>query len=152
MIAPRDSLAHPAKVPGPRRVSRSPEDLAEAARVKADRLELRRREVAALEAACPSLALASEDVRFARARQLHPSVNLDGALVRIERPNGSALVAAARDYDGTAGGTPQRMVTLFCAFRDAGGLLVRTQGTAIHEAELRPLALALLAEAERVGA
>jgi hypothetical protein len=27
------------------------------------------------------------------------------------------------------------MVTLFCAFRDAGGLLVRTQGAAIHEAE-----------------
>ena len=44
------------------------------------------------------------------------------------------------------------MVTLFCAFRDAGGLLVRTQGSATHEAELRPLALARLAEAERVGA
>jgi hypothetical protein len=29
--------------------------------------EVRRRDVAALEAACPSLALATEDVRFARA-------------------------------------------------------------------------------------
>ena len=44
------------------------------------------------------------------------------------------------------------MVTLFCAVRDAGGLLVGTQGTAIHEAELKPLALAMLAEVERVGA
>lgn len=143
----------------PRRQRRelTDEDAADAKRVRDERAELRRREVAFLEAVCPSLALDGEEVRYVKPRRLAESVTLDGTLLRVERVSGrglpgSSLVAVARDYDGMGpnGGEPHRYVTLFAAFRDGSGRLVRTQGVAVHDAELRAVALALLSEADRL--
>lgn len=135
------------------------EERADAERVLEERADLRRREVAAIEAICPSLDLEGETVRRTKARRLAESVSLDGSLRRFDRVSGrglpgSSLVLAARDYDGLGpnGGEPHIYVTMFVAFRDAAGRLVRTQGVAVHDTELRGVALALLAEADRLDA
>jgi hypothetical protein len=84
------------------------------------------------------------------ARELAP-------LLRIPRVSGrglpgSALVVTARDYDGNNGGASGPYVLVHVEFRDGSGFRCRTQGVAIRGRELREVADALRAEAERLEA
>jgi len=63
---------------------------------------------------------------------------------------GSRLVAVARYYDGCGpnGGEAHYAVTAHVVFRDRAGHLRRTVGVQIHRAELRDFAAALVAHAD----
>jgi hypothetical protein len=128
-------------------------------RVRDERLSLRRRSVAALEALSPALVVDGDPplrephelIDVSRAREL-------AKLLEVPRLSGqglpgSALVVSSRDYDGTNGGEDHGPYVLVCTtFHDGAAYKCRTRGAAIRRAELRPVAAALLAEADRLDA
>jgi hypothetical protein len=130
--------------PAPRR---SPEERADAARVRAERASLRAREVAALEAlAGPTLRLEGDPpVYHERVIPLDARTAAGREVLRLTRPNGSELVVSAKSYDGFMGGTARTYVFASIWFRGAAGHLYRSKGIGFELAELRAVAGALLA-------
>jgi hypothetical protein len=162
MLRPRESL-HSAEKPSraTRTFGRAPKPLTaeqlEAARVKAEREEFRRKEVDAIRAIDPACEVESDPpVKWCVPKVVADSPT--GVLLDLPRKSGrglsgSRLVLAARSYDGTGalGGEPAEYVTVHVNFRDVGGHLRRTQGVAIRPGELRAVAQTLLDMADRYG-
>ena len=80
-------------------------------------------------------------------------------LLRVDRLSGrglpgSALTLAARYYDGCGpnGGEARHYVTAFTSFADAAGYKHRSIGVAFRREELRAVAAAFAAEADRLDA
>jgi hypothetical protein len=74
-------------------------------------------------------------------------------LARLLRPNGSELRLVARYYDGQArtGHRPLAYVTAYVIFTDPrSGLKFRTRGAMVERGELRTVAAALTAQADRL--
>jgi hypothetical protein len=125
--------------------------------VKAERAEHRRKELAAIQLVDPACEVESDPpVKWCVPKVVADSPT--GVLLDLPRKSGrglsgSRLVLAARSYDGTGalGGEPAEYVTVHVNFRDVGGHLRRTIGVAVHADELRAVAAALTAEAERLG-
>jgi hypothetical protein len=128
-------------------------------RVRDERLSLRRRSLVALEALSPALVVEGDPslrephelIDVSRARELAKLLELP----RLSGQGlpGSALVVSARDYDGTNGGENHGPYVLLCpTFHDGVGYKCRTRGAAIRRVELRPVAAALTAEADRLDA
>ncbi len=140
------------------RVQRTPEEEAEAARVRAERAELRRAEVTALRALDPACEVEGDPPVVWR-----PVVRMGGdpagKLLDLPRVSGrgkpgSSLVLAARYYDGCGpnGGEAHHHVTLHVTFRDRDGHRRRTVGAQIHRSELRAVAAALVSHADALDA
>jgi hypothetical protein len=136
------------------RPMRTPEEQAEAKRVRDERAELRRQEVAALRAIDP--ACETEDdppVAWRTPTRLGGEPN--GVLLDLPRVSGRGLrgsrfVLAERSYDGAGpnGGEARDYLTAFVRFRDGQGHERRSVGVAIRRDELRPLIAALTKYAE----
>jgi hypothetical protein len=124
----------------------SPEEQAEETerqRVLAERAEVRAREVAAIEALVPSLALEGEPKTQAeRLIPIDARTGTGNVLAIVPRPNGSELHVTRKDYDGLGddGGPPRTYVHLSVWFRSSGAHRMRSRGCAIEgPAELRAL-------------
>ena len=67
---------------------------------------------------------------------------------------GSRLVLAARHYDGCGvnGGAAHDYANLFVVFLDKQGFKRRTVGVALHRAELRQIAAAIVEHADALDA
>jgi hypothetical protein len=134
----------------PSRRRRTPEEVAEAKRIREERAELRRQEVEALCAIDPACEVEGDPPvawRVPRRMGGEPS----GVLLELPRLSGRALpgsrlVLAARSYDGCGpnGGAAHDHVTAFVRFRDGRGYERRSIGVAFHASELREVARALL--------
>ncbi|MBK6464200.1 MAG: hypothetical protein IPF92_24850 [Myxococcales bacterium] len=139
-----------------RRVARSPGEEADAARVREERAESRARMLGALAALSPSGALPGDppvrDLGLLDVSHASPP----SPLVRLNRKSGrggpgTALVLVERHYDGDNGGECHGpYVVAYAEFADGGGYRARTRGAAIRRGELRPVAHALLALADRL--
>jgi hypothetical protein len=148
------------EVPGPRppaRRQRTPEQIAEANRIRAERDELRRQELAAIRALDPACEADGDPPVKARA-PARMGGEPSGVLLRKPRQSargasGSHLIAAARSYDGAgpSGGMPREYVSVFVTYRDRGAYEWRTPGVALYEDEIRPLLAALSAYADERG-
>lgn len=129
---------------------------AERDRVRTERRELRRAEVAALRAIDP--ACETEDdppVVWRKPARMggEPSgVLLDLARVSGRGLPGSRLVLAARTYDGAGpnGGDARDYVSAFVRFRDGAGYERRTVGVAVRREELRQVAATLVGYADEL--
>jgi hypothetical protein len=144
--------------PVPRKVGRprKPLDL-DGERVKAEREEFRRKELAAIQFVDPACEVDCDPP----VKWVVPKVVADdptGIMIRVARKSGqglsgSELIAAARSYDGTGahGGEPAEYVSLFVAFYDNCNHRRRTIGVALHGDELRVVAQALVDHADRLG-
>lgn len=137
---------------------RTPEEQAEAKRVRDERAELRRAEVAALRAIDPACETEADPPVVWR-----PSVRMggdpSGVLLDIPRVSGrgragSRLVLAARRYDGAGpnGGQAHEYVSAFATYYDGAGYRRRSVGVAIHRGELREVAAALSQYADELDA
>jgi hypothetical protein len=145
----RGSFGHP---------MRSPEEQAEAKRVRDERAELRRQEVAALRVIDP--ACETEDdppVAWRTPARLGGEPN--GVLLDLPRVSGRGLrgsrfVLAERSYDGAGpnGGEARDYLTAFVRFRDGQGHERRSVGVAIRPEELRPFIAALVGYADALDA
>jgi hypothetical protein len=141
-----------------RRLLRTPEEEAEAARIRAERTELRRQEVAAIRALDPACETPGDPaVRWCAPKRIADEPN--GVLLRQARVSGRGLagshfVVAARHYDGAGpnGGEASDSVTMFVTFRDGGGYLRRSVGVRVLASELRALIAALTAHADELDA
>jgi hypothetical protein len=139
------------------RRKRTPAEETEAARVLAERAELRRQEVAALRALCP--ACETEDDPPVVWRKPNRMAEPTGLLLDLPRLSGrglpgSRLIIAPRFYDGAGpnGGEAHHYASVYAAFRDHRGYLRRFVGTAIHRSELRPVAATLVKYADALDA
>lgn len=140
------------------RPRRSPEEQAEAARVRAERAAAKRQELATIRAIDPACETPDDPpVVWRTPRRI--GAEPKGVLLDMPRLSGrglpgSRLVVGARDYDGAGpnGGEPHSYVTLFTAFQDAAGYLRRTTGVALRRAELRDVAAALSRYADDLDA
>jgi hypothetical protein len=133
------------------------EEQADAKRVREERAELRRQEVAALCAIDP--ACETEDDPPVVWRKPNRIAEPTGLLLDLPRLSGrglpgSRLVLAPRYYDGAGpnGGEAHHYVTAFPVFRDTTGHLRRFVGAAIHRSELRAVASALVSYADSLDA
>ena len=142
----------------PTRRKRTPEEHAEAERIRDERAAQRRADLAMLRAVDPACETESDapivwrlPVRMGGEPS---SVLLDVPRVSGRGMPGSRLLIAARSYDGAGpnGGQEHDYVSAFVVFRDGGGHARRTIGVAIHRAELRDVAAALVAHADRLDA
>ena len=142
----------------PSRRRRTPNEVAEAKRIREERADLRRQEVAALRAIDPACEVEGDPPvawRVPRRMGGEPS----GVLLELPRLSGrglpgSRLVLAARSYDGCGpnGGAAHEYVTAFVRFRDGHGYERRTMGVAFRVSDLREVARVLLIEASRLEA
>jgi hypothetical protein len=129
----------------------------EGERIKLEREEFRRAELAAIARVDPACEVEGDPpVKWCVPKVV--AAEPTGVILDLARKSGrglsgSRLVLASRYYDGSgpAGGEPQHTVTVHVVFRDAGANLRRTQGVAVHADELRAVAAALTVEAERLG-
>jgi hypothetical protein len=147
--APAKATCEACGRPAPRR---SPEERAAAANVRAERLALRAREVAALEAlAGPTLRLDGDPPLYhERVIPLDARTSAGREVLRLTRPNGSELVVSAKTYDGFMGGTARSYVFASIWFRGAAGHLYRSKGIGFDVAELRAVAGALVTLADEL--
>jgi len=152
-----DAVAPPRRGPWGRPM-RTPEEQAEAKRVREERDELRRAEVAALRAVDPACEIEGDPPVVWR-KPARMGGEPSGVLLDLPRASGrgkpgSRLVLAARSYDGAGpnGGHAHDYATGFVIFRDGAGYPRRTVGVAIHRVELRAAAAALLAYADELDA
>jgi hypothetical protein len=152
-------LAEPRPKRGPRgRVLRSPEEEAEAERVREERKAAARERLAALRALDPACeAEGDPPVVWKNLVQLHPDAAPPLPLLSLERLSGkgqpgSRLVVAARYVDGMSGGEPKHYASLFTTYRGSAGLLLRSQGVAVRAEELRAVGKALADYADRLDA
>jgi hypothetical protein len=114
--------------------------------------ERRRAETRAfLEAIVPALPVAGEVVRDPGLFALDERTGRgDLALVLPRRDGAAELVAVVRGWDGADGRPAREYVNVHVRWR-AGASAQRTRGVALDVAELRPVALALLEVADRLG-
>ncbi len=141
-----------------RRRMRTPEERAEAERVREERRAQRRADLAILRIVDPGCETeADPPVTWRAPAKMGGEPN--GILLEVARSSGrglpgSRLVLAARSYDGAGpnGGAAHDYVTAFAVFRDGGGHLRRTTGVAIRRAELRDVAATLAAYADHLDA
>lgn len=141
----------------PRR-RRTPEEAADAKRVREERAELRRQEVEALRAIDPACEVEGDPTIDWRV-PVRMGGEPRGLLLELPRLSGrglpgSRLVLAARSYDGCGpnGGVAHDHVTAFVRYRDGRGYERRSIGVAFHATELREVARVLLLEASRLEA
>jgi hypothetical protein len=134
----------------PPRRRRTPEEAAEAMRVREERAELRRAEVAALRTLDPACET-EDDPPVVWRTPARLGGEPRGILLDLPRVSGrgrvgSRFVLAARRYDGAGpnGGHAHDYVSAFVIFRDGAGYERRSVGVAIHSSELREVARALL--------
>lgn len=122
---------------------------AERQRVLAERAELRRRELAAMEALVPSLRTEGEPpVRSERLIPIDARTGAGKPLLIIKRAKGSELHLHAKHYDGLGvnGGRPVDYAHLAVWFRGQGARLFRSKGVGIEGAEeMRAIGEALIA-------
>jgi len=137
---------------------RTPEEVAEAKRIREERAAYRRQEVAALRAIDPACEVEGDPPVAWRA-PVRMGGEPNGVLLDLPRLSGrglpgSRLVLAARTYDGCGpnGGEAHDHVTAFVRFPDGRGYERRSIGVAFHASELRAVARVLLLEASRLGA
>ncbi len=155
-IAPRERSASRRGPFG--RPKRTPEEEAAAQRVREERAEARRREVDALRMVDPACETADDPpVTWRPSPRIagEPSGRIfDRARLSGRGKPGSRLIAAGRYYDGCGpnGGEAHHCVTVHVVFADRTGHLRRTVGVAIHRAELRDLAAALVTHADALDA
>jgi hypothetical protein len=142
----------------PSRRRRTPDEIAEAKRIREERSALRQQEVAALRAIDPACEV-EDDPPVAWRAPARMGGEPSGVLLDLPRPSGrglpgSHLVLAARTYDGCGpnGGAAHEYVTAFVRFRDGRGYERRTMGVAFRESDLREVARVLLIEASRLEA
>ena len=126
----------------------------EGERIRLEREEFRRREVEAISRIDPACEVEGDAPVVWRVPNV-AAVEQTGILISLPRSSGrgltgSAIVAAAREYDGTGprGGEPRQYVSVHTTFRDHGGHLRRTIGVAVHASELRAVGAALSAHAD----
>lgn len=140
------------------RRTRTPEERAEAERVREERRAQRQADLAVLRMVDPACETeADPPVTWRAPAKIGGAPN--GVLLDVARSSGrglpgSRLVLAARSYDGAGpnGGAAQEYVTAFAVFRDGGGHLRRSIGVAIRRAELRDVAATLAAYADHLDA
>ena len=136
------------------RPRRTPEERADAARVRAERAEFRRRNLAAIRATDPACETADDPpVQWRVPRRIGATPN--GVMLALDRLSGSGqpgsrLLVAAREYDGAGpnGGEPDKYAALYTIFQGAGGYQWRSVGTRVRHCELRAVAAALSALAD----
>lgn len=142
----------------PTRRKRTPEERAEAERVRDERATQRRADLAMLRAVDPACEIDSDPPVVwkvpARMGGEPTGILLDVPRVSGRGNPGSRLLLVARSYDGCgpAGGEEHDYVSAFAVFRDGGGHARRMVGVAIHRAELREVAAALASYADRLDA
>jgi hypothetical protein len=134
------------------------EESVERYRVRAERAELRRAELVAIRALDPACEVDGDPPVTWRA-PVRMGGEPTGVLLDLSRASGSGkpgsrLVLAARSYDGAGpnGGEARNYVTAFVRFFGRDARPRRTIGVAIHGSELRAVADALRAEADRLDA
>jgi hypothetical protein len=141
---PRPSATHPwrkaADAAAPRRNKRTPEELAEAERVKAEREARRDRELAVAEALIPLVAYRGQPPSKAEGLRPVDPATAPQEVLRLARTSangypGSALVVS-RGTSVTLG----ELVGVSIEYRDFSGARWRTRGVALRMADLRPLA------------
>ena len=127
----------------------------EAARVRAEREEHRRKAIDTMRTVDPACEVEGDPPVAWKV----PTNTAEPTGVILDLPrssgrglSGSRLVLASRYYDGSGptGGEPRQSVTAFVVFRDVGGYLRRTQGVMFDRCELRTVAAALVVEADRL--
>jgi hypothetical protein len=136
----------------------SPEEHAEAKRVREERAELRRAEVVAIRALDPACETDGDPPVVWR-RPARVGGEPHGLLLDVPRVSGrgmagSRLVLAPRSYDGAGpnGGDAHDYVTAFVIFLDRAGYSRRTIGVALRRGELRDVAAALARYADTLDA
>jgi hypothetical protein len=137
---------------------RTPEEKAEAERVRAERAELRRQEVAAMRAVDPACE-AEGDPPVMWKKPTRMGGDPSGVVLEIPRESGgglpgSKLKVVERVYDGAGpnGGSAKTYATLFVAFHGSAGYQFRTVGVAVRREELREVAGALVKLADELDA
>lgn len=140
----------------PTRRKRTPEEHAEAERVREERAAQRRTDLAMLRAVDPACEIESDPPVVWRV-PVRMGGEPSGVLLDVPRASGrglpgSRLLLVARSYDGCgpAGGEEHDYVSAFAVFRDGGGHARRMVGVAIHRAELRDVAAALVSYADHL--
>ncbi len=154
-------LDDPSFAPRPGSFGRSrytPEQQAEAKRVREERVELRRKEVAAIRAIDPACET-EDDPPVAWRKPARLGGEPRGVLLDLPRLSGrglrgSRLVLVARSYDGAGpnGGEAREYVSAYIRFRDGQGHERRSVGVAIRPDELRPFIAALTKYADELDA
>ena len=151
-------MAPPSRGPGigAKTAQRSASDIVDAQRVREDRQLERAREIATIASLNPACEIATDPpVVWTVPQPIASTAKPGGLLASFERSGrgaegASRLCVVGREYDGAGpnGGEARRDASLWVRFAGRSGHDFRTMGVAIHEAELRAVARALVALAD----
>ncbi len=140
----------------PKRRVRTEEEIARAAVIQVERLRQSKVRLNFLEKLSPSGPSGEgETLRDTGVLDISGARPAEPALLEIPRASGTggpgtSLVIRGRFYDGLAGREADDYLVLYTAFADNGGFACRSRGTAVRRNELRAVAAALLAFADRL--